>query len=49
MRYEAKAAAQQMLKNGAWRVFLAGALCGTVVTATVGAAWVWWKPAECVA
>jgi hypothetical protein len=33
-----------MLKTGAWRVFLAGALCGTVLTAVVGAEWVWWKP-----
>ena len=33
-----------MFGKGTWRVFLAGALCGTVVTASVGAAYVWWKP-----
>jgi hypothetical protein len=35
-----------MLGNGTWRVFLAGALCGTIFTAVVGATWIWWKPAH---
>jgi hypothetical protein len=35
-----------MIKTGSWRVFLAGALCGTVLTVAVGAAWLWWKRAD---
>jgi hypothetical protein len=33
-----------MFWKGTWRVFLAGALCGAVLTASVGAAYVWSKP-----
>ena len=33
-----------MFRTGNWRSFLAGALCGTILTAVVGAAVVWWKP-----
>jgi hypothetical protein len=32
-----------MFKNMSWRVFLAGMLCGTVLTVAVGAPLVWWK------
>jgi hypothetical protein len=33
-----------MSRNGGWRVFLAGVLCGIIFMAVVGAASVWWKP-----
>ena len=33
-----------MFRNGTWRVFLAGALCGTIFMAVAWAASVWWKP-----
>jgi hypothetical protein len=29
--------------NGAWRLFAVGVLCGTVLTAVVGGAFIWWK------
>jgi hypothetical protein len=33
-----------MFRNGGWRLFLAGALCGIIFMAVVGAASIWWKP-----
>src|SRR5258708_37324251 len=33
-----------MFRNGAWRVFLAGALYGGIFMAALGGAWIWWKP-----
>ena len=33
-----------MFRNGGWRLFLAGALCGMIFMAVVGAASIWWKP-----
>jgi hypothetical protein len=33
-----------MFRNGGWRLFLAGALCGVIFMAVVGAASIWWKP-----
>ncbi len=33
-----------MFRNGGWRIFLAGVLCGITFMAVVGAASVWWKP-----
>jgi hypothetical protein len=32
-----------MFRNGGWRLFLAGVLCGIVLTAVLGGATVWWK------
>ena len=32
--------------GNSWRVFLAGALCGSVLTTSVGLAWFWWKPSR---
>jgi hypothetical protein len=32
------------LRGGTWQLFLAGLLCGTIFTAFVGTAAVWWKP-----
>jgi hypothetical protein len=33
-----------MFGTGSWRIFLAGALCGTILTGGVAATLVWWKP-----
>jgi hypothetical protein len=35
--------ASRMSRNGGWRVFLAGVLCGIIFMTVVGAASVWWK------
>jgi len=32
-----------MFTNGTWRGFLAGVLCGIILTVVVGAAYFWWK------
>jgi len=33
-----------MFRNRSWRVFLAGALCGSALMAVIWGASVWWKP-----
>ncbi len=32
-----------MLRNGRWRLFLNGALCGMIFMAVIGGALIWWK------